>query len=227
MTHPVAAHRLPLRVTYLSPAHGRVWRQCRHRGTLLTQATLALGALLAATGIRDARAMPQGPVLDSGTLVISRDGQVVGREEFTVRRGNSSGPDGYTITSAVYYPPSSPRVTFSPVVELGPDSLPVQVQFDIYGDGQSRVYARFGPRRITLRAVRPSGESARELPSTGREIVADDSVFALYAVPPARGARQARTLRNSLNIQARLQAGMGQTVRTIRIILITVKAPSR
>jgi hypothetical protein len=43
----------------------------------------------------------------------------------------------------------------------------------------------------------------------------------------ARGARQARTLRNSLNIQARLQAGMGQTVRTIRIILITVKAPSR
>ncbi len=152
---------------------------------------LALATLLAPTGVPAATAAPQGPVLDAGTLVISRSGVVVGREEFTVRRGRSSGPDGYTITSAVSYPPSSPSVTLSPVVELGPDSIPVQVQFDVYGDGQSRVYARFGPRRITLRVVRPGGESARELPAVGGEIVADDSVFGLYAIPPARGARHA------------------------------------
>src|SRR3990172_11297621 len=123
---------------------------------------LVLGALMAVPTTPTIPTIPpQGPVLDAGTLVISRSGMVVGREEFTVRRGRSSGPDGYTITSTVTYPPTSPTVTFSPVVELGPDSIPVQVQFDIYGDGQSRVYVRFGPRRMTLRVVRPGGESAR------------------------------------------------------------------
>lgn len=169
-----------------------------------TRAALALSTLLAATGARAARAVPQGPLLDSGTLVISRSGEVVGREEFTVRRGRSSGPDGYTITSTAAYPPTSPRITLSPVVELGPDSMPVQVQFDTYGDGQARVYARFGTRRVTVRVVRPGGESARELPATGREIVADDSVFALYAIPPARGTRQAVFPRNGSRLPAEL-----------------------
>lgn len=168
------------------------------------RASLALGALLAATALPAASAAPQGPILDAGTFVISRNGAVVGREEFTVRRGQSSGPAGYTITSTVTYPPTSPRITLSPVVELGPDSMPVQVQYDIYGDGQARVYARFGPRRVTLRVVRPRGESARELPATGREIVVDDSVFGLYAIPPARGARQAVAPRSGARLPAEL-----------------------
>ena len=164
---------------------------------------LVLGALMAVPTTPTIPTIPpQGPVLDAGTLVISRSGMVVGREEFTVRRGRSSGPDGYTITSTVTYPPTSPRVTLSPVVELGPDSIPVQVQFDIYGDGQSRVYVRFGPRRMTLRVVRPGGESAREMPATGREIVAADSVFGLYAIPPARGARQAVSPRSGARLPA-------------------------
>lgn len=168
------------------------------------RASLALGTLLAATGVPAASAAPQGPILDAGTFVISRSGAVVGREDFTVRRGRSTGPDGYTITSTVTYPPTSPSVTLSPVVELGPDSFPVQVQFDVYGEGQSRVYARFGPRRVTLRVVRPGGESARELPATGREIVADDSVFALYTIPPARGARQAVAPRSGARLPAQV-----------------------
>lgn len=163
--------------------------------------SLAL-AVLTATAVPAVSAAPQGPILDAGTLVISRSGAVVGREEFTVRRGRSGGPDGYTITSTATYPPASPRVTLSPAVELGPDSIPVQVQFDIHGDGQARVYARFGPRRVTLRVVRPGGESARELPATGREIVADDSVFGLYAIPPARGTRQAVFPRSGARLPA-------------------------
>lgn len=170
----------------------------------MARTVLALTTLLAIVAQRAARAAPQGPVIDSGTLVISRGGQVVGREEFTVRRGRSSGPDGYTIASTVTYPPSSPTVTLAPVVELGPDSFPMQVQLDVYGDGQSRVYARFGPRRVTLRAVRPSGESARELPATGREIVADDSIFGIYALPPARRARQAVFARSGSRVPVEL-----------------------
>jgi hypothetical protein len=157
---------------------------------------------------------PQGPVVDAGTLVISRGGVAVGREEFTVRRGSSSGSDGFTITTSVRY--SVPRaITLSPVVELGADSLPVQVQFDVFGDGQARVYVRFAPRRITVRQVRPSGESAREFPATGRTLVADDSVFALYAVRPAAGPLQVLTPRNGQRAPAEL-VSLGREQTTVQ-----------
>jgi hypothetical protein len=160
------------------------------------------GAAALAAMLLGARA-PQGPVVDAGTFVISRGGVVVGREEFTVRRGRSSGPDGFTITATARY--TVPRTnTLAPVVELGADSLPVQVQFDVSGETQARVYARFGQRRITLRMVRPNGESAREFPSTGRTLVADDSVFALYAIRPAPGSLQVLAPRNGQRTPADL-----------------------
>lgn len=170
-------------------------------------ATALAALLLTASG-------PQGPVVDAGTLVISRGGVAVGREEFVVRRGTSSGPGGFTITTTTRY--SVPRtITLSPVVELGPDTLPVQVQFDVFGDGQARVYVRFAPRRITVRVVRPSGESARELPLTGRTLVADDSVFALYAIRPAAGPLQVLTPRNSQRTAAELLS-LGTERTTLR-----------
>ncbi len=173
------------------------WR--RGCSAVTRRSALALGALLVWAPL------PQGPVLDSGTLVISRGGAVVGREEFTIRRGRSSGPEGFTIASSATYPPESPTITLSPVVELGADSLPVQVQFDVFGDGQARVYARFTPRRVTLRVVRPGGESARELPATGRLLVLDDSVFALYAIRPASGPIQTIAPRTGVRLPAELQ----------------------
>lgn len=163
--------------------------------TRLSPATLA-ALLLTASG-------PQGPVVDAGTLVISRGGVAVGREEFTVRRGTSSGPDGFTIATTARYSVLR-SIALSPVVELGPDTLPVQVQFDVFGDGQARVYVRFAPRRITVRVVRPSGESAWELPATGRTLVADDSVFGLYAIRPAPGPLQILTPRNGQRTPAEL-----------------------
>ncbi len=131
--------------------------------------------------------VPQGPVVDQGSFTISHGGSVIGREDFAIRRGSASAPEGYTIKTTASYPPASPRVTLSPVVELGPDSFPVQMQFDVFGDGQQRIYLQLGPRRVTLRVVHPGGESARELPAAGPEVLVDDSVFALYALLP-RGA---------------------------------------
>ncbi len=151
---------------------------------LVAAAVLSIfSGLLAGAGQRG-RGEPQ--VLDSGRLTIFRGTEVIGSEEFTLRRGRASGGDGFTLATTATYPPRGGGVAFSPVVELGPDSLPVLVQFDVFGDGQRRIYARFGPRRLTLRIVRPKGEAAREYPSSGRNWVADDSVFALYAVPPGR-----------------------------------------
>lgn len=128
----------------------------------------------------------QGSVADAGAFVITRGTDVVGREEFTIRQGRTETADGYTISTTATYPPRRSQVTLAPVVEVGPDSLPSAVQFDVLGDGQRRVYARFSARRITVRSVRPGGESAREFPAAGRQLVVDDSVFALYAILPGQ-----------------------------------------
>lgn len=128
----------------------------------------------------------ESQVLDSGSFTISKGSEVIGSEEFSLRRGRASGGEGFTLAATASYPPRGGGVAFSPLVELGPDSLPVLVQFDVFGNGQRRIYGRFGPRRLTLRIVRPGGEAAREYRSSGRNWVVDDSVFALYALPPGR-----------------------------------------
>ena len=143
-----------------------------------------LPLLLAAAAWAGPRAAPQGAVLDQGSFTISHGGAVVGREDFTIRRGSAAEPDGYTIATRALYPPTAPRVTFAPVVELGPDSLPVQMQYDVFGGAQRRIYLQLSPHRVTLRIVHPGGESARELPAAGPEVLVDDSAFAVYALLP-------------------------------------------
>lgn len=139
-----------------------------------------------AGAFRDALSAREPQVLDAGRLLIRRGEEVIGSEEFSLRRGRASGGEGYTLAARASYPPRGTRVALAPVVELGPDSLPALVQFDVLGEGQRRVYARFGSRRLTIRIVRPDGEAAREYPASPRSWVADDSVFALYAIPPGR-----------------------------------------
>ncbi len=177
---------------------------------------MARSSFLAGLAATWAAALPparaQGPILDAGAFTITRNGIAVGREDFTIRRGRSSGPDGYTIATTVMYPPAAPRIRLAPVVELSADSLPVQVQFDVFGSGQRRVYVQFNPRRITVRVVRPGGESARELPASGRELVADDSVFALYALMPVGERFQVIAPRDADRQAARLtDLGLAQT----------------
>jgi hypothetical protein len=145
-----------------------------------------LEALLSAALAVAPVSLPQGPVVDEGSFSISHGGVEVGRESYTIRRGSAAAPDGFTITTSASYPATGPRVILSPVVELGPDSLPRQMQFDVFGGGKRRIYLQFGPHRVTLRDVHPGGESARELPRASREILVDDSVFALYALLPRR-----------------------------------------
>lgn len=141
-------------------------------------------SMLSTGGLRTPQ---QGSVIDAGAFVITRGADVVGREEFTIRHGRTESSDGYTISATATYPPRPSRVTLAAVTEVGADSLPTAVQFDVLGDGQRRVYARFGARRVTVRSVRPGGESAREFPAAGRQLVVDDSVFGLYAILPGRG----------------------------------------
>ncbi len=192
-------------------------------------AFLAAGLLLGSM----AAGRAQGPLLDAGTFIISHRGTAVGRESFTLRSGRAGEPGGYTLSSSATYLKGDAQATLSPVVEWGSDSLPLQVQFDVFGDGQSRVYLRFGPRRVSVRLVRPGGESARELPAAGNELVVDDSVFALHALPPGRAAAQAIFARTGTRLAARLEdRGLDQTtlrgvVHRLRHLVLTVGQQER
>ena len=66
-------------------------------------------------------AVHQGSLVDQGIFVISRQGRVVGREEFSLRVGRQSGNDGFTMNATGYYPPSRALPTVTSVVELRPD----------------------------------------------------------------------------------------------------------
>ncbi len=78
------------------------------------------------------------------------------------------------------------------MVELGADSLPRVVQFEASNGDDRRVLAQFGARRLTIRTISAEGESAREYPAAGRNLVVDDSVFSLYAVPPGTASGPVR-----------------------------------
>jgi hypothetical protein len=207
----------------------------RASGARAVGAALAIACGLLAAAGHDSRDRAESQVLDSGSFTISRGGEVIGSEEFSLRRGRASGGDGFTLATTARYPPRGGGIALSPVLELSADSLPLLVQFDVFGDGQRRIYARFGQRRLTLRIVRPGGEAAREYPSSGRNWVADDSVFALYAVPPGRtpGAVQLVNPRAERLAAGRLADGgidrvpVGGVVHTLRHLILETEAGVR
>src|SRR5439155_17542785 len=115
----------------------------------------------------------QQRVLDSGTLMISRAGVLIGREEFTIRSGRASGSgDGFTIAATAYYPADRSQASLAITVELAADSEPAsfqlnvldQRQLNVLDQRQRRIYAQLGPRRVTVRTLTASGESVREYP---------------------------------------------------------------
>ena len=130
----------------------------------------------------------QAQTVDRGVFLVMRGDEVVGREEFAVRRGTTSATaSGFTVASTALYPADRPERTLVSVVEIGPDSLPTVVRFEI-GNGETlRVAVVVGARRVTVRRAAGTTESAREFPARERPIVLDDSVFAPLAIRPPSG----------------------------------------
>ena len=123
-------------------------------------------------------ALPQVP--DSGVLVIRQDSTLVARESFHVGPDPTSG--GWIIDANVRYDRSRPVVQLVPIVQIGPDTSAVKVQFDAGDPGAPvHILGQVGRHRFTLRYVSRNQERARELPDPGRAVIVDDSVFSLFA----------------------------------------------
>jgi len=133
-------------------------------------------------------ALGQGRLLDRATMVISRDGEVVGREEFTLHRGRvldggaGTFHTGYTLSTSGYYPTSRSYAGTMSVVAFNADSQPSSARMDLEGTGQPNVFVDFTARRITVRNRTSTGESAGQFPKPARMLVVDESLLCSFAV---------------------------------------------
>ncbi|MBI1967887.1 MAG: hypothetical protein HYS40_07840 [Gemmatimonadetes bacterium] len=121
---------------------------------------------------------------DEGTFVVRQDTLEVARETFRLASGRlSSGGSGWTLATTVRYDRTRPVVVLSPLLEVALDSLPLTLQYDVADPREPvRILGQLGRGRFTVRVLARASERAREFPATGRTVVLDDSVFALYQI---------------------------------------------
>jgi hypothetical protein len=128
----------------------------------------------------------QGRILDRAVFVITRGSEVVGREEFVIRQGRAAGQgDGYTISAQAFYPDDRTTPTMVSTIQCGPDSQPTAARLDADTDDRPSVFVSINSRRITVRKVTPSGESARQFPAVDRTLLLDDLLISPYALLPS------------------------------------------
>ena len=118
--------------------------------------------------------------LDEGTLLVRQDTAEIGREAF--RLSAARGP-GWTLASTVRYDRNRPIVVLNPILEIGADSLPATLEFSVADPRDPlRILGQLARGRFTVRLLGRRTERAREFPASGRVVVLDDSVFALYVL---------------------------------------------
>lgn len=168
--------------------------------TISTPVRFTVFALALFVAVTPAGLHAQTQTVDRGVLLVLRDGEIVGREEFAVRHGTTSATAaGFTVASTALYPADRPDRSLVSMVELGADSFPTSVRLEVGNGDILRVVVGIGPRRITVRRGTATSESAREYPARERPIVLDDSVFAPLAVrPPAGRAGRRLSLHGAL-----------------------------
>ncbi|MHB8838410.1 MAG: hypothetical protein ACYC7F_05600 [Gemmatimonadaceae bacterium] len=132
-------------------------------------------------------ALGQATVTDDGSLTISRAGNRIGREDFSIRHVPTTAGAYETLTRGVVVT-GAHRIT----VDLSADSigLPVRFQFKSADDGRNSdsYRAEVSGRRFSARSIRVAGESARELLLPPGTLIVEDDVLHLLPFVVARGA---------------------------------------
>jgi len=130
--------------------------------------------------------------VDEGTFVVRDDTTEVARETFRLSEGPIGlGRAGWRLATRVRYDRARPAIVLASTLEVGSDSQPLSLSFDV-ADPRAplRVLGQLSRDRLTVRLLGRQSEGAREFPVSGRAVILDDSVYALYAFPAWRaGAR--------------------------------------
>ncbi len=137
----------------------------------------------------------QGPV-DEGTLVVREDTLEIARETFrlvAVRTG--AGVTRWKLATTIRYDRTRPVVVLDPIVELGPDSSPVTLEYTVADPREPlRILGQLTRGRFVVRLLGRRTERAREFPAPPPAAVVDDSVFALYLPVAWQGRPQPVTV---------------------------------
>jgi hypothetical protein len=134
------------------------------------------------TGVLLALLALQAP-LDEATLVVREDTAEVARESFRLVRGRGGGADSpaWTLATTIRYERKRPMLVLAPILDVTSDSQPASLEYDVANAvAPSRILGQLSRGRYTVRTLGRSTERAREIPVTGRILVLDDSVYALY-----------------------------------------------
>ena len=123
----------------------------------------------------------QTPV-DEGTLVVREDTVEIAREGFRLTAlRTTAGAARWTLATTVRYNRSRPVIVLDPIVELGVDSNPASLEYNVADPRDPlRILGQLGRGRFAVRILGRRTERARELPAPTPAAVLDDSVFALY-----------------------------------------------
>jgi len=123
----------------------------------------------------------QSPV-DEGTLVVREDTAEIAREAFRLTAvGTGAGVTRWKLATTIRYDRTRPVVVLDPIVELGPDSSPVSLEYTVADPREPlRILGQLTRGRFVVRLLGRRTERAREFPAPPPTAVVDDSVFALY-----------------------------------------------
>ena len=143
--------------------------------------------LLAASLVAVRFAAAQGTLADEGSFTVSRDGDRVGREDFSIRHVPTTGGAFEILTRGVVVLAGQRRT-----VDLSADSAgrPARFQAKTIVDGRTTdtYRAEVLGRRLSARSVRADGESARELLLPPGTLLVEDGVLHLLQFVVGRGA---------------------------------------
>jgi hypothetical protein len=127
--------------------------------------------------------------LDEGTLVLREDTAEIAREAFRLTPARVAAGAGWTLASTARYDRARPVVVLDPIVELGPDSSPISLEYTVADPREpQRILGQLARGRFAVRVLGRRTERAREFPAAPPAAILDDSVLALY-LPAAWQAR--------------------------------------
>jgi hypothetical protein len=138
---------------------------------------ISRSAALVAWTVLAAAAPPAGAqvrVLDEGSFTLYRDGNRIGREDFSIRE--APGADGRVLVAQATVATGARRVT--PGVNADTSGMPVRYQREVRDSGKVvETYSGVvtGTRYASM-LVTPDGESAREFPLPAGAVAADDDI---------------------------------------------------
>jgi len=117
----------------------------------------------------------------SGTYVVQRGGNEIGREEYALEAGRARDRSGSSLTVSSRYPGALPSGSVSALLERTPDGQLSRFQLDVEGDeGTTTFLAAGAGARVILKTIAKGSEAGRELPGGENVVLIDENVYALF-----------------------------------------------